>query len=437
MNNYTWNPVYNLVMEIKQKYTNKFGNILYDIFEYIDDNYGKKQLTCLEKWVKDLNIQEYINIFEPLQFNQSGTLILIRYGNYSDVFGGENEIANDNFWNLYNGIYNECRSIVIDIKNDIIVLSPFRKFRNLNECEENNIDNIIKKIQTCESLEITDKLDGSMQCARFYNNQIIMSGSQAIDMKLSWRLQDGYNVLTSQNNYIQMIKDNPKYTFIFEYISLNDAHVVNYKKEDEGLYLLGMKNVYTGEQLSYRDVKVYADKYNIKMTKIFDKTFDDVIQDAKKYKSHEKEGYVLNIDGYFIKIKCDDYTEMHKVLSNISSINLIIKSIADNTFDDLISKVPEAYRWRVIKVADIVFDYIKKTDKETKEWFNKAPKDNRKKFMIWVEKNVPKEIISYVKNIYLGKKYNYIKSGNEKSPKYKKLVEMGINNYSNIFIKEE
>lgn len=434
---YTWNPIYNLVMEIKQKYKEKFSEISYDIINYKDKNYGNKQLTCLEQWVKELNIQKYIDIFEPLQFNQFGTMILIRYGSYSDVFGGESEITNDNFWDLYNGIYNECRSIVIDVKNEDIILSPFRKFRNLNECEENKIDNITQKIQNCNSLEITDKLDGSMQCARLYNNKIIMSGSQAIDMNQSWRLQDGYNILINQNNYIEMIRNNPNYTFIFEYITLKDAHVVNYKKEDEGLYLLGMRNVFTGEQLSYKNVKLYADKYKVKMTKIFNKTFDEVIQDTKIYKSHEKEGYVLNIDGHFVKLKCDDYIEMHKILSNISSINLIIKSIADDTFDDLISKVPEAYRWRVMKVADIVLNYIKETDQKVKEWYRKAPKRERKEFMIWVENNVPKKLISYVKNIYLGKSYNYIKSGNKNSPRYKKLNEMGINNYSEIFIKEE
>lgn len=434
---YTWNPVYNFVIEVKQKYIEKFNTISYDIYQYIDENKNKQEMTCLEQWIIDLNLKEHKDIISSLQLNQSNNLLLIRYGRYSDVFGGENEITNDNFWDLYNGFYKECRSVVIDIKNNTIVLSPFRKFRNLDECEENSLENIAEKINNAKSIEITDKLDGSMQSARFYNNEIIMSGSQAVDKDNSWRLQDGYNMLISQTNYVTMIKDNPKYTFIFEYITLKDAHVVNYKKEDEGLYLLGMRNVYTGEQLSYNEVKKYADQYNIKMTKIFDKTFDEVMEDTKKYKSHEKEGYVLNINGHFVKIKCDDYVQIHKILSNISSINLIIKHIADNTFDDLISKVPESYKWRVMKVAKVVLDYIKNTDNEVNNYFSQAPKNTRKDFMIWVDQNVPKEINGYVKNKYLGKKYNYIKSGNENSPRYKMLKEMGVTeNYSELFVNE-
>jgi hypothetical protein len=438
MKSYTWNPVFNKVIEIKNEYQKKFGFVNYDIYVYTDENGIKQEITCLERWVIDLAISEYTTLIEPLQINQRNNLLLIRYGRYSDVFGGENEITNENFWDIKNGFYKECRSIVIDIKNENIVLSPFKKFRNLNEGEENKLEVIIKEMNKAKSLEFTNKLDGSMQSARFYNNEIVMSGSQSINMNNSWRLQDGYNMLIKQNNYISMMKENSDYTFIFEYITLKDAHVVNYKKEDEGLYLLGLRNVYTGEQLSYRQVKLYADKYNVKMTQIFNKTFEEVIEDTKKYKSDEMEGFVMNIDGHLVKIKCDDYVQIHKVLSNISSINLIIKHIADNTFDDLISKVPESYKWRVIKIANLVFDYIKNTDVEVNNYFSQAPKNDKKDFMIWIDNNVPKEIRGYVRSKYLNKEFNYIKGGNEKSPSYKKLKDMGIDeNYSTIFISEE
>lgn len=435
---YTWNPVYNFVLEVKKQYQEKFGNIGYSIHSIKDKNNYTKELTCLEKWVNDLGIQKYIDIIEPLQINQLGTKLLIRYGRYSDVFGGENEITNDNFWDIYDGFYKECRSVVIDVKAEEIVLSPFKKFRNLNECEENNIEIITEKIKNAKSLEITNKLDGSMQSARVYHDNIIMSGSQAIDMNNSWRLRDGQGILMCQQNYVYMLKENQEYTFIFEYITLKDAHVVNYKQEDEGLYLLGMRNAYTGEQLSYKQVKEYADKYNIKMTQIFDKTFDEVLSDINKYKSYEMEGYVLNIDGHLIKIKCDDYVQIHRILSNISSINLIIKHIADNTFDDLISKVPESYQWRVMKVANLVLAYIKNTDVEVNTYYKVAPKNNKNEFMIWIDQNVPYEIRGYVRNKYLGKEFNYIKGGNAQSPSYKKLKEMGIDeNYSAIFVSEE
>lgn len=426
---YKWNPVYNLVMKIKKEYLDKFSNISYN---------KDGDTTCLETWIEKLGNEEYKNIFKYIQLNQKDNMILIRYGKYADVFGGEEDITSDIFWNMYDGFYKECRSIVIDLELEIIVLSPFSKFKNLNEGEENQLDVILDKINNAKSIEITNKLDGSMQSARYITeyNKIIMSGSQAIDISNSWRLEDGYTLLISQPNYVDMINQNQHYTFIFEFISLKDAHVVNYKKEEEGLYLIGVRNSLTGEQLSYNQVKGFSDKYNVLTTEIFDKDFDTVLEEIKTIKANEMEGFVISIDGYMIKVKADDYVNIHRILSKISSINLIIKNIADDTFDDLISKVPYAYKWRIDKVADIVLNYVKNMDKNVKEYYNKSPKDNKKDFMIWIEKNVPKEYRVYVRNLYLGNKVNYLKSGNEKSPSYRNLKSMGIENYSDVFILE-
>lgn len=71
-----------------------------------------------------------------------------------------------------------------------------------------------------------------MQSAHWYNKKIIMVGSQAINHNNSWRLQDGYRMINELPGYEKMLK-NPNFTFIFEYISLKDAHVVKYGKEQE------------------------------------------------------------------------------------------------------------------------------------------------------------------------------------------------------------
>lgn len=426
--NYWWNPVFRAIMNIKDDFCTKFGYISYE--KMIVEN---KELSCVEYWVYMLNSDKYNKLFSILQTNQYGNMVLFRYGQYANIYSGENEIAPEEIWDVYDGFYRECRSLVIDVKNENIVLSPFKKFRNLNEGEENSLENIRKKLNNAKSVEITNKLDGSMQSARFYNGEIVMSGSQAIDPANSWRLQDGYKKVFNDLNYIRMISENPEFTFIFEYITLEDAHVVSYKEEEQGLYLIGMRNVFNGEQLSYNQVRRYSKMYNVKMTKIFDKTFDEVMNETQIWKSNEMEGFVINIDGFMFKLKCDDYVKIHRILSNISSINLIIKNIADGTFDDLISKVPEVYKYRVSKVSKMVFDYIRNTDKIVKDFYNKAPKNSRKDFMIYVDKNVPKCYNGYVKDIYLGKEFNYIKT-NGKDPHYKTMKEMGYTGeYSAIF----
>ena len=416
----SWNPVLNKFIEIKNTYISTFSkDELY--------NYDPSQTTCLDYWVEKLNNPEYTELIKPLQLIEHNGLLLIRYGNYADVFGGEDDVTPEEFWDKYDGFYLECRSVVIDIAGNCLSITPFKKFRNLDECEETSLENISKRIKDAKCVEFSDKLDGSMQAARYYNNNIIMCGSTSLNPESSWRLKHGYYMLSNRAGYTDLIMDNPSLTFIFEYISMKDAHVVVYSKEQEGLYLIGIRNSVTGEEYSYADVNVYAEKYGVLSTKVFNKTLDEVINELDAKKSNEAEGFVVNIDGYKVKIKYNDYVNMHRVMSEISSVNLVIKNIADGTFDDMISKVPKAYKNRVMKTANIVFKYIHDTELKINEYFDKAPKDDKKEFMLCVETNVPNKIKAFVRERYYGKEYNLIKS---KSGRYLKINEMEADTYS-------
>lgn len=402
---YNWNPVFNLVMKIKKDYAKTFKN-------NSDLNF--------ETWLSKLNKDEYNNVFDCLQVNQKDEFILIRYG-LQDVQRG--------MWEELDSIYRECRSVVIDLLHEELVLTPFRKFFNLNEVEENKLEVVTEKFLNASVVEVANKLDGSMQNARWYRGRVFMTGSMALSKADSWRLEEGYSMLA--DNYINMIKENPDLTFIFEYISLKDAHVVLYRKQDEGLHLIGIRNTMTGKQYSYFKVLDIAAKYNVKVVEMESKTLEQLIQEMRTVKSHEKEGWVLNLDGQFIKIKCDDYVSIHRLLDKVSSVNVIIENIAEDRFDDLISKIPDKYKERVLKIANLLFDYVKTTKEEITKYYSDAPKENRKDFMIWVEQNVPQNIKHYVRNEYLGNQYNLLKAGKSG---YKRMSELGFDDrYSVLF----
>lgn len=391
----SWNPVLNKVIEVKREYEKHF----------IDS-----KATFVEM-LKCLNREEYNDIFDCLQINQDGDFILIRYG-LAEMQSG--------LWSDPNSIYRECRSVVIDLNNECLVLTPFRKFFNLDEVEENKLEVVRKEIESVTRVEIVDKLDGSMQSARWYNGRVFMAGSMALNPKDSWRLEDGYSKLTS--GHIEMI-DFPNATFIFEYISLKDSHVVKYKKEDEGLYLIGIRNVLTGGENSYEIIKDLGEAYGIPIAKIESLTLDEVLEKMKTLPANEKEGWILNIDGHKIKIKCDDYVNLHRLLDKISSINVVIKNVAEDRVDDMLSKIPDLYRARTEKLAKLVIDWKVDTELVIKNWYWEAPREDRKEFMIWVDNNVPRELRGYVKQKYLKKPYNVLK---KHGGGYKKVADMGI-----------
>ncbi len=434
-----WNPVLNKFIEIKKEYKKR---IKCPTYEY-KDGFTDESQTCLERWVEELNnlepanqYSEFEDLLSCLELNQYKNLLLLRYGRYSNIYDGETENSGEDLWERYDGFYRECRSIVIDVVNDCIVLCPFRKFFNINELEETSLENIKSRIEKAYTIEFSNKLDGSMQSATWYDDKIIMAGSQAINPDNSWRLQDGYRMIMELPGYEKMLKEHVGVTFIFEYISLKDAHVVKYKKYQEGLYLIGIRMNKTGKELPYHTVIAIANIYGIPTTNIFDKTLNELMNELDDKSSDEAEGFVINIDGYKVKVKYNDYRHIHKALSKLSSVNLIIRSIADDYYDDLLAKLPLAYHNNVKKVSNIVFKYIKDTENIVNEYFHNAPKTDKKEFMIWVTKNVPKKYRGFCRELYYGKEINVIKFCKYGAPKYLKLKDMGVTDYNVLFLED-
>ena len=407
MNN-NWNPTYNFVIKIKRDYENTFKNI--DVYN-------------LEHWIEKLNRNEYNNFAQSVGFTHYNDMVLIKYSMIN---------VDRDMWANSNSIYRECRSVVIDLKNEELILVPFRKFFNLDEVEETALIKVVEKIKNAKIVEISNKLDGSMQSARFYRDQFIMSGSSALDPENSFRLTEGLSWLTDSHK--KMLIDFPEVTFIFEYISMRDAHVVKYELKEEGLHLIGARRVDNGNMYTYKEIQEIADRYGVLVVKLEEQSLEEVLEKAAQYKSSDKEGWVIRVDDMLIKLKCDDYVNVHRILSKVSSINLVIQNIANGTYDDLISKVPELYRDRVKVAADAIYDYVKRTEDQICGYYRKAPKKELKGFMIWVDNQVPKHLKGYVRSKYLNKEYNLLKGNNDKSPHYKKASELGLNvSYSAIF----
>lgn len=412
---YEWNPIFAIIIKIKDDYIKSIENDeyllskLYEKCEYHD---------CIEKWIKELNIKEYNDFLVPLIINQSGNLILIKYDmikalQYSDM------------WTNPKSIYREARSIVIDLNKEQIVLCPFRKFFNINEVEENKIENIIKEIKDAEVVEISNKLDCSLQNATYYDGKIILAGSAALSPKNSWRVKDGYSKLTE--NYIKMLINHEDLTFSFENINTKDKHVVRYKDNEQGLYLVGVRDNTSGYQYSYSECKTIADEYGILMTKIERISFNDVIKLSKKFKGSEKEGWVIYTrlktgEQHLVKIKTKDYVKLSKVLNKLTSLDILVESIVLNNIDDLLSKVPTEYKDDILVNIKKILSYKGKTEEEIDYWYSIAPKQDTKSFMIWIQENARKDLLHYLRCKFLNKPYNVLCSGS----RVKKYKDLGL-----------
>jgi len=372
---YDWDIAYNYVMNIKYQYMNK---------KHIDmlDTYS------IEEMCEYLNTDEYNNFLKCVSIIVYGKYNLFKY---SLIKGGNNDIYSNS-----NSIYREMRGLTIDIENDAIVLCPFRKFFNINEIEETNIDIVKGYLKNAKDVEITNKLDGSLLSVAYYDNHFVLGGTGSLDANTNFRLKEAETMLS--DNHKQMIMDNADKTFIFEYISLNDRHIVVYTKEQEGIYLIGVRNITNGVEYPYKYIKKeYADKYHIPMTQFDNRSLSDVIQSKKSYRGSDKEGWVITIDNHRYKLKCDDYLELNHIIAQETSKKTIIQAIADDCYDDLLAKVPTIYHSMLNEVADKVFHYMNKKSSLIYRYYDVVKHiDDMAKFGKTVQQVVPKEYQGYM-----------------------------------------
>ena len=405
---YEWHPLYKYVMMVKSLYMgcspDSCSYNFEEWFNTVKDNF----------YDEDGVITSLSNIFAPLDMTIYKHYVLFKYKGYIELsdmgYGGD-------FFELYNGLYRECRSIVFDVKNDTIELASLAKFKNYGEDEGSwSADNIKDKYGSAIKVFITNKMDGSYQQYRYdeKEDEVIGSGSSALDREESWRLTDGYRLLSS--NYKRMLKDYPDYTFIFEYISPKNPIVVKYTADQEGLYLLAARDTKTGKEMDYTSLLCFASWYGVKITDSYEETLESILKATKDYTSDEKEGWVIDMininDSHFrVKIKTDDYVLLHKALSNMVSPNAVIQALSEGKYDDFIAKVPVAYIELIEGYKNNILEYLQTLEYVTDWWYNLAEhslttafkNNDRKKIMVWIDAYVPKFLISRVKNIYLGK----------------------------------
>ena len=391
----SWNPMFDECIKLKEDYTKHFGISLDIDFKLMIEMMKKHMLP-------------YNEIFDQVQINQCGSMVLIRYGLHEMGRG---------MWEDKNSPLREARSLVFDIMTEELVLTPFRKFFNLNEVEENSIENIEKEIIECKRFEVSEKMDGSMQSYRYYNGRIIGSGSMALDPRNSFRLEEGYQLLT--DNHKKMIQSMPTITFIFEYISEKDKHVVPYDYDTQkGLYLIGMRSVIDGEEYPYEAIKEVSEEFDIPCCKIYQyNTLQEVLEHLDKMTVEDGEGFVLNIDGHKIKLKCEDYLQLHRLDDKLSSPNVIIEAYANGTIDDLYANMSPLMKEKnkdiietVEKFIDGIHDKID-TGKLLVKYYesNELYKDNNE-IHKFINEFVDKDVREYVRAIYLGREYNILKS---------------------------
>lgn len=414
-----WNPFLNLIIDLKRTYK----RVLNKEFDYrpIEERVNK---TCINRWLEELDDDKYKNMFSGLLLWQYEDYIAAHYVDYyTAVNENGEEVTYKDFFHIYHGLYMECRGVMIDIRKERLVLAPFRKFMNLEECEETSIEAVKNRMETATDIEFTDKLDGSMISAGIYQGKLVVCGTSCNHPEKSIYVKNSIRYINENENYRKMLSENPEKTFIFEHIFPKiDPHVVNYK--NSGLYLVGIRELKDGREWPYKSVIGMAKDFKVLTTTIYTKTLDDILGELDEKKANEAEGFVLNIDGFKVKIKYNDYTSVNRLIYGLVTPNGVIRVMEDGVFDDYLSKMPKAYQEKAIEYRNDIVSIMQKIDKKVESYLEMVPSGTVKEAMLWIFGNVPKKIRSFVICKYKKQKVSYLKADSGHYRTYEELQRL-------------
>lgn len=428
--------------------------------EYVKAYYKKRiENVELSRSIMEMSDYDLMNLINCIKVSQLVNLILIRY---DDERIYNNKLLSGCVFDIYEGVLRECRSIVIDIDKFKVVSLPFYKFMNLNESEDYAESTVLDRLKRANKVEYTNKLDGSFiqittidsNIKRFYEYPELLASSQNIlETEL---IKDARKWYECNTNYKLLVRSYPEYTLMFEWISLKDKHVVKYESKDCGLYLIGMRHKKSGRLLSYNEVVEIAEKYSVWHTDIYDMTYEKMRESLYEFKASEKEGYVVNIDGFLVKMKCVDYLNMVRIIKEYGHENAVIKAVSDKRIDEVLMEIPKEYHDRTRITANRLYAYIERIDKdvddlveyaidkknkeglgieEIAEWIKTLPKILRgtikKKFFNKIKGIVDENEVDYLRNNHTKMLNNYINMA-ELERREKLLTGINVNDYKTL-----
>lgn len=331
-----------------------------NIFSILNPNQAVMEAD--EEYVASLKIEQlsdaqmmkyFIDIARTITMTQKDNLLLVKYSQC---------IFNTGFHNLAK----LCRGKVIDLTAKKIVSYPFDKFFNLNEVGETSQTIVEKLIKEAKTIVATDKKDGSLiAVTKLDNGEILINTNGSFD---NTQIDLAKKMLkTKYSDFYKNIKSGK--TFVFEIISPEDTHIINYNGM-ECMFLLAIRDLKTYKLIPYNEMIEFAKENKLVYTEAYEFTsLSSFVKEAEN-EYENREGWVFRLIGekfdFMFKLKFKEYFLLHRATASIkimkvyklvigNSINNYLEVCPDNVKEDITSFLEEI---NIIKIR--ACNYVEK-----------------------------------------------------------------------------
>ncbi len=247
-----------------------------------------------------------------------------------------NYTQNAQFERVWNEITISCRGLILDA-NGNVAARPFPKFFNLGEMESQILPNT--------AFEVFDKVDGSLGILYWIDEVPFMAsrGSFASDQS-----DKANKMLHGKYKASWPLLDKTK-TYLFEIIYPENRIVLDYGASEE-LILLAVVDTHSGKEFPLEDI-------GFPIVQKFDGIKD--IRTLSALNLDNKEGFVIKYaDNFRVKIKFEEYLRLHRIVTQVSNLNIWEFLKTNKSFEEILERVPdEFFTWVKQTKTNLENDY--------------------------------------------------------------------------------
>ncbi len=279
----------------------------------------------------------------PFEELYQGLLVNVKARNIVRVVEGDLEIFNYTThaqykanWNIFTLI---SRGLVLDVKKQAVIATPFPKFFNFGEAKVWDAD-------ISGDILVYQKYDGSLGVVFFDGERwrVTTRGSFDSDAAIwgqKWLDENVDTGLLEIGN-----------TYLFEIIYLGNRVVVPY--DFQGMVLLSAYDL-NGCEYTRSKIEILADKLKIRVTEI--EKFESIanLVEASKTLDRNSEGWVIKFaNGHRLKIKGAEYCRLHRLTSQVTPLAIWEMMKEGDDLEAIRKELPEEHLQEFDKICSIL-----------------------------------------------------------------------------------
>jgi RNA ligase len=233
---------------------------------------------------------------------------------------------------LWNHVTDKCRGLIVDEAGEVVA-RPFEKFWNLNDA--NHPETLMENLPASAPV-LTRKMDGSLGIGYLFEGKwsVATRGSFTSEQAV-WA--SAWLAANSRCEWPQ------GWTPLFEIVYPENQIVVRYGFE--GLVLLAMVKIETGEEASYAELVEHGERNGVAVVERFDRPLAEAVAEDVR----NEEGYVAawtrpGTTPLRCKIKYSNYVRLHRLLTGTNAVT-VWEMLRDHLdVAELTTDVPDEFR---------------------------------------------------------------------------------------------